>query len=235
VYAFEAADNHGFARNLILPKDAALEPGFEPTAFSTATAIRAHGEALLPGFPSPRRTEPRDLIAIPYCLWANRGKGEMVVWVPESADAADYPGVGATAESGGMHLSASHCWRSDTLLALVDGKLPRSPGDETIPRTTFWPKRGTEEWIEIDFDAPRKISSCKIFWFDDTGRGECRIPASASLSVLPGKTWQTVPSEGLTRGPVGTVTFPAVETRALKLDVRLQPGLSSGILEWQVE
>ena len=29
-----------------------------------------------------------DLVAIPYYAWANRGKGEMMVWVPRSESAA---------------------------------------------------------------------------------------------------------------------------------------------------
>ena len=33
---------------------------------------------------SPPREAPATLTALPYYLWANRGQGSMVVWIPES-------------------------------------------------------------------------------------------------------------------------------------------------------
>ena len=32
----------------------------------------------------PPGSEPRRIVAIPYFAWANRGSGEMAVWVPEA-------------------------------------------------------------------------------------------------------------------------------------------------------
>ena len=34
--------------------------------------------------PEPSKEAPATLTALPYYLWANRGKGSMVVWVPEA-------------------------------------------------------------------------------------------------------------------------------------------------------
>jgi DUF1680 family protein len=33
---------------------------------------------------SPPRETPATLTALPYYLWANRGQGSMVVWIPEA-------------------------------------------------------------------------------------------------------------------------------------------------------
>jgi len=33
---------------------------------------------------SPPRQAPATLTALPYYLWANRGQGSMVVWIPET-------------------------------------------------------------------------------------------------------------------------------------------------------
>ncbi|HEV8111348.1 MAG TPA: glycoside hydrolase family 127 protein [Planctomycetota bacterium] len=235
VYAFEAADNGGHARNLVLPPKAELEPGFEPTFLSAATAIRARGEALQAGYPIRRATAPCDLIAIPYCLWANRGKNEMVVWIPESASLAEYPGVGATLEHDGVHLSASHCWHSDTLLALVDGRVPQSTTDDSVPRMTFWDHRGTEEWIEMRFDQARSISSSRVRWFDDTGRGRCRVPQSAQLALLVEGRWRVAGNVGLERDVDNKTEFMRVEVSGVRLDLQLAKDFSAGVLEWQIE
>ena len=153
----------------------------------------------------------------------------MVVWIPESADLAEIPGVGATAEQDGVRLAASHCWRADTLLALSDGVRDASP------RMTFWPHRGTDEWVSMTFDAPRRVSTCRVLWFDDTGQGSCRLPKSALLSIrAAGKYLPAVPVE-VAPGKESTLRFEPVLAESVRLDVRLADGFSAGILEWQVE
>ncbi len=235
VYVLEAADNGGHAQNLVLPSKSELEPGFEPSLISTATAIRAQGEALLAGYPRRTVTEPRELIAIPYCLWANRGKSEMIVWIPETAKVAEFAGVGSTAEQNGVHLLASHCWPGDTLRALNDGKLPKSSADESIPRMTFWSHRGTEEWVEMVFEKPRLLSSCRVIWFDDTGRGSCRVPESAQLLVLTEGKWSKPIAIGVAKDVDNRAVFAPIEAEAVLLQVHLAKDFSAGILEWQVE
>jgi hypothetical protein len=39
---------------------------------------------LYPAAASPPATRERDLLFIPYYAWANRGAGEMLVWIRES-------------------------------------------------------------------------------------------------------------------------------------------------------
>jgi hypothetical protein len=65
VYAFEAIDNGGTLRGVALPEDAALETEFREDMLGGVTVVRGGG-----------------LVAIPYFGWANRGPGEMVVWIP---------------------------------------------------------------------------------------------------------------------------------------------------------
>jgi hypothetical protein len=78
-----------------------------------------------------------------------------------------------------------------------------------------------------------------VYWFDDqpTGGG-CRVPASWRLLYRAGKGWREVghaSGYGLAKDRFNRVTFDAVETTALRLEVRLRPGFSGGILEWRVE
>ncbi len=80
-----------------------------------------------------------------------------------------------------FRVTASYCWEGDSLRAVADGLLPQSSADQGIPRMTWWPHKGSREWLEARFPEPRKVASVEVYWFDDTGRGECRVPASWRL------------------------------------------------------
>src|SRR5262249_54096869 len=159
----------------------------------------------------------------PYCLWANRGKTEMAVWIPEDAALAEVPGGGVTLARAGSRLSASHCWRADTLAALDDGGQPRSSGDESIPRLTFWDHKGTKEWIQIDLDAPKRIQRARVYWFDDDPKGGCRTPAAARVLVRAGDAWRiAAPELGVERDRFNVASFPSVETTSVRVEVDLR-------------
>jgi hypothetical protein len=134
--------------------------------------------------------------------------------------------------------SASHCWHSDTVQALADGRLPKRSDDNDIPRMTWWPNKGSAEWVQADFSAPRKVSSVEVYWFDDTGRGQCRVPESCRFVYRDGSQWKPVVTSDtldVARDKANRLSFEAVTTNALRLEVQLQQGFSAGILEWKVE
>ena len=87
-------------------------------------------------------------------------------------------------------VSASHCYSGDAVEALADGLSPSSSNDQTIPRFTWWDHRGTTEWVEYQFDHAKKISAVEVYWFDDTGRGQCRIPKSWRLLYRTAAEWK---------------------------------------------
>jgi hypothetical protein len=72
VYAIEGVDNGGSALDVTLPADAVLTPEFRPEMLGGVTVLR--GEGLRGG-------RSLDLLAVPYFAWANRGPGEMEVWL----------------------------------------------------------------------------------------------------------------------------------------------------------
>ncbi|MBK9139895.1 MAG: glycoside hydrolase family 127 protein [Verrucomicrobia bacterium] len=150
---------------------------------------------------------------------------EAVTWTPP-----------AQPKPSAFPASASHCYESDSLDALGDGIEPAHSNDQEIPRFTWWPRKGTIEWVQFDFGQPRKVGGVSVYWFDDTGAGQCRVPASARLLARRGDTWLPVPGAGIDtrRDGWNTTEFPPVETTALRLEVQLQPGFSGGILEWKV-
>jgi hypothetical protein len=133
---------------------------------------------------------------------------------------------------------ASFCFASDTTTALNDRILPKNSGDMDIPRFTWWDHKGTNEWVQYDFDQPRELSSSAVYWFDDTGKGGCRVPASWKVLYLDGSEWKPVKADGdywTARDEFNTVKFEPVSTTAIRLSAQLQEGYSGGILEWEVK
>jgi len=137
----------------------------------------------------------------------------------------------------GRPATASHCWDGDTVSALGDGIAPRHSNDHSIPRFTWWDHKGTTEWVQYDFDKPKTISRSAVYFFDDTGRGGCRIPKSWRLLYKDGNQWKDV----VVKGKYGTakdrfnrITFDPIRTTSLRLEAQLQSNFSAGILEWQI-
>jgi len=69
VYCLEAADNGGRVADASLPLDAPLDHHFDRTLLGGVEVVTA-------------RSGDRQLVAVPYYAWNNRGKGEMAVWIP---------------------------------------------------------------------------------------------------------------------------------------------------------
>ncbi len=134
--------------------------------------------------------------------------------------------------------TASHCWGSDTVVALSDKLLPQNSKDQSIPRFTWWPRKGSTEWVQYDFDKPQKISSAEVYFFDDTGGGGCRIPKSWKLLYKQGDQWKQVPnagSYGVEKDKFNKVSFDPANAQSLRIEVQLQPDFSAGILEWRTD
>jgi hypothetical protein len=118
--------------------------------------------------------------------------------------------------------------------------VPKSSSDDSIPRATFWDHRGTKEWLAMEFAKPRSVHAVRVYWFDDTGHGDYRLPAAWRVSRRGGKEWKPVALKPASKyasaiDAWNSVQFDAVETDALRLDVELQPEFSAGVLEWELE
>jgi uncharacterized protein len=134
--------------------------------------------------------------------------------------------------------SASHTWDLDCVEAVNDQIEPKRSSDLSIPRFTWWNHRGGVDWVQYDFETPVRLSRADVYWFDDTGTGECRVPASWRLSYKSNDGWEPVENAsgyGVLKDKFNRVTFDPVQTRALRLEVQLRPNVSGGILEWRVE
>src|SRR5204862_938520 len=101
-----------------------------------------------------------------------------------------------------------------------DGEEPTASSD---PSSYFdwWPTKGTTEWIEYAFAAPATVSEAQVYWFDDTGRGEVRVPKTWRVLYRDGNDWIPVEgpsSYGVDRDRYNAVRFTPVTTSGLRLE-----------------
>ncbi len=74
VYALEGVDNDGKVLDVTLPLDAKFTPAARPDLLGGVTVLTTT-------IPATASAPARTLTAVPYFAWANRGRGEMVVWI----------------------------------------------------------------------------------------------------------------------------------------------------------
>ena len=136
---------------------------------------------------------------------------------------------------------ASHSYPGDTTNALSDGLIPKNSNDRSIPRFTWWDHRGTSEWVQYDFEQARTISAVEVYWFDDTGAGECRVPKSWKVLYKDddGQFKEVAYVDSFVPCPVekdkfNRAGFEPVTTNSIRIEVKLQPEFSGGILEWRI-
>lgn len=90
MYCAEWTDNNGLAGNILLPDTTQFTTEFQPQLLNGVTVIKANVPVVewsADGLSV--QTVNRPFTAIPYYAWANRGKGEMVVWLPERIKGID--------------------------------------------------------------------------------------------------------------------------------------------------
>jgi hypothetical protein len=231
VYCAEWPDNDGRVSNLVLADGTSLAPEARPELLGGVVVVKGEAEAL-----SEKAgkivTEKKPLVLIPYYAWANRGKGEMTVWLardPSKARVAREPGISAKAKVTASEKAVNP--------RRVNDQLEPEGSDDAASYMHWWPKKGTLEWLEYDFETPVRVSESSVYWFDDTGGGECRVPASWRLLYKSGGNWLPVKAAGayvVAKDAWNTIKFAPVRTAALRLEVQLQKDWSAGVHEWKV-
>ncbi len=177
----------------------------------------------------------QELTMIPYYAWANRGRGQMTVWLPGIEAAArplPYPTVATSAR-----VSVSGRPQQRNLDVLKDGEIPTASNDHG-GYFDWWPARGNKETVDYTFAQPAKVSECGLYWFDDTGQGGVRVPASWRLLYKDGETWkpvETLDQYGVAKDKFNTVKFTPVITTALRVEVQAQNNVSMGMQKWTVK
>ena len=220
-------------RNLLVSDDSPLTSEFRPDLLGGVQVVKGRSTSLAYNVKGEVEQHEQAFTAIPYYSWANRGPGEMAVWIPNrptSARPQPLPTLASRAK-----VTASEAGRN--LRAVNDQGEPRSSRDGTSSFFHWWPEKGSKEWVAYDFATPTSVSEVEVYWLDDTGSGECRLPASWRVLYKDGDEWKPVDAKGpygAEKDAYNKVTFAPVTTTSLRLEVTLPPQWSSGIQEWKV-
>ncbi|WP_276486095.1 glycoside hydrolase family 127 protein [Paraflavitalea pollutisoli] len=236
LYCLEGPDNKDSAvQNIVVDKAVDVKPVVKSNLLNGVTVLEMQGSSTKRQLNSDELVKSSQTVtAIPYYSWANRGPGEMVVWIPYEASAAKpKPALTIAAKSKATaSLNNQRMWK-----ALSDQYDPESAQDNNAPYLHWWPKKNTLEWVQYEFDQEYTVSESKVYWFDDGPFGGCRIPASWKLYYKKGTEWVPVQTTGdyeLSKDKYNTVKFEPIKTTALKMEVQLPANHATGIHEWIV-
>lgn len=83
MYCAEWVDNNGKTSNIILPSHTVFTSTYKNDLLNGVTVLQAEVPAVVIKNNTSVSTLPQKFTAIPYYSWANRGKGEMMVWFPK--------------------------------------------------------------------------------------------------------------------------------------------------------
>ena len=239
VYCIEGLDvENSNVINMMLPKDARLTKEWKPDLLGGINIIKGTAVELHAQKDSDQYKHiSRKFQAIPYYARSHRGKTPMTVWVPYSEEKSNPILLPTIASESKVSTSFLTNVGGTQLGYVNDRQIPRSSGDHEKGFLHWWPHKGTTEWLQYDFKKAAEVSSVSVYWFDDTGRGECRIPKSWKILYKDGDQWKPVDnftdySPAIDK--LNTITFIPVKTDALRLEIKFQNNFSSGVQEWIV-
>jgi len=235
VYCLEWVDQEEQkALHLLLDENPVFKYSFNADLLNGVGVITTGGKSLRAKLDGKNLKKDVDLVAIPYYSWANRGKGQMTVWIPENEKfASPLPAPSIASEAT---LTSSPCQGS--LSTIQDQLVPKKSSSKEYGCIHWWPNFGTKEWVVMTFDKPEKVQEMKIFWFDDKDlNAGCRIPKSYKVLYKSGSRWIPVkPFRAYpnARDQYNKFGIEPITTTALKLELQLEEKFSSGIQEWVI-
>jgi len=172
------------------------------------------------------------MTAIPYFAWDNRKPGAMKVWLPVAPPLPRPGGLEVRAA-----VSVSFASSNSQPEGINDGVEPKNSGEQPAALCHWWPHKGTTEWAQYTWKKPVSLSGARVYWFDDTGRGSCRMPIEWHVEYLDGEVWKPVQAAGpyaVAKDRWCEVAFATVKTPSLRLVVTMQKDWAAGVHEWEV-
>ncbi|HER20495.1 MAG TPA: glycoside hydrolase family 127 protein, partial [Chromatiales bacterium] len=236
VFCLEGHDNDGEVVSLVISDDVQFKTRHRRDLLGGVTILTGKarsakrtldGEIVL--------TKAREFTAIPYYAWAHRGRSPMTVWPARVPEAASPQPVDTLAYTSKTTASFVH----KSLDAVKDQLVPANSADASSGQLDFWPHKNVTEWLQFEWDRKHEISSVKVYWFDDSDHGGCRVPQSwrvlcrdsaGDFQAVSGAT-----SYGTKKDAFNEVAFDAVETDALRIEIALDENWSSGVQEVVIE
>jgi DUF1680 family protein len=237
VYAAEWVDNpNGKVRNLMLPDNAVLTAEYRPDMLKGVEVIKGKAVALNKNAQGETLKTEQAFTAIPYYAWANRGRGEMTVWLPTSEANARPSTPPTITDTAKITTSRPPQGGDRSAATLQDGEEPA--GGENGTHFDWWPARDTTVWVQYTFDKPQQISHSDVFFFDDsTSGGGCAVPVSWRLLYQDGDQWKPVENAGsynVEKGAYNAVSFKPVTATAMRLELVMQAKWSAGLNKWHL-
>ena len=227
VYCAEWPDNDGRVHNIVVPEGAGFDSEFRPDLLEGVQVVTGEVEAIQRdsrGETAP--TTPHQLTAIPYYAWANRGMGEMAVWMAREPGTAWLPPslpepIARVTTSGGVEkvwtgYNDSH----DALSSIHDGREPLNSADASYRFFRMRPPKGERAWLVYEFDTPTELSSSRTYFFAD--KRFCTLPDYWRLFYMEGDSWKPVEARNAYRVELddwSEVEFYPVTTTAVRLEV----------------
>jgi uncharacterized protein len=89
VYCAEWTDNNGLVSNIVLPENSNFTAEVRSDVLNGVTVLKSNAQAISVEAGNSVSTKNQAFIAIPYYAWAHRGKGEMMIWLPQRVKAVD--------------------------------------------------------------------------------------------------------------------------------------------------
>ncbi|MBE0673784.1 MAG: glycoside hydrolase family 127 protein [Bacteroidales bacterium] len=249
VYCLEGPDNFdGMVKNVMVPADAGfrLKEINDMQKGAIALATSGYSYRVRQGSDSVISAE-QEITAIPYYLWANRGRAEMVVWIPYDEQA-----IAPCTENDQTIASRSRVLASydtTTLSGINDQFI--IPYNQNIPISSYyrWPLDDTIQWVQYQFENTETVSSVDVYWYDNEPSRMttwyngipwtcCRVPQSWELLYLDAdRKWKPVKAlndYGVGKYMYNRVNFEPVKTTSLKMIVKRDGTCASGLIEWIV-
>lgn len=235
MFAAEWPDNPtANLRNLFVSDSAPVTTEFRPNLLGGVQVVKTRATSVVVNAAGQIERKPTELVAIPYYAWANRGKGEMTVWMPRTeADTTPRPFPTLAMSSKVSVSRPAHLPEA----MVNDGEEPTRSNRAGGSSFDWWPTFGTTEWLQYDFPKVSTVSEAQVFWFDDTGAGGVKVPARWRLLYKVGDQWTPVANTSpytVALDRYNVVTFAPVTTTAIRLEITAQQGVSSGVIEWKI-
>ncbi len=240
IYCIEGVDVEGNnVINMMLAKDAKLSKQWNADLLGgintiSGNAVELHAQE---GSDEFKHIE-RKFQAIPYYARSHRGRTPMTVWLPYTEERSNPVPLPTIASESKVSTSNFGGYAGPRDLNYVkDGLLPLASNDHGKGFFHWWPRKGTTEWLQYDFKETEEVSSVSVYWFDDTGAGECRLPKSWKILYKDGDQWKAV--DNFTeytpaKDKLNVITFIPVKTDALRLEIQFPEHFSCGVQEWKV-
>jgi uncharacterized protein len=235
VYCLEWVDNNDNVLNSVLEDQVTVSASKLTTDLNGIIRLEADAKSAQKDAQGQIQTQAKHLSAIPYYAWANRGSGEMAVWVPRSTTFArplPLPSICTKAKVASSTPNKS-------LNSVNDGYEPQNSNDRKCPFYCIWPQKGTAEWVSLAFEKPESISKLSIYWFDDAPWGGCRIPLSWSVEYQDiAGNWKKATLKNPCQSEkdcYNTASFEAVTTKQVRINYQLPEEYSAGIYEVVVQ